>query len=203
MGPGGLVSRRTAISLLGGGMFAAAFAGRVDAASDSHTLWMLDPEWGTSLTTATGSTTKSRCRGRACHLGAPHRFFLSRSDAISGRLHPCCLAQPVAVTVCIDLNLLLPYYSARLGGVDTRCPQLPDALRNALTGRSACTLPSVAQDPAIITPDVPVLPSPDEVASTATLPSTGTNAATIALGAAAAIVVGAGVLAAAARPDTV
>lgn len=203
MGLGGLVTRRTAISLLGGSALAAAFAGRAEAASNSHTLWMLDPEWGSSLTTPSGSDTKSRCRGRACHLAAPHRFFLSRTDAISGRLHPCCLAQPVAVTVCIDLNLLLPYYSARLGGVDTRCAQLPDSLRAALTGRSACGLPDDDQEPEIAAPSaLPTFPGSTAGARSAasTLPATG-SATTLALGAVVAVAAGAVVLATTERSD--
>lgn len=102
------------------------------------TLWQLDPDWGEPRTTATGSDTKTRCRGRACHLAAPHRFFLTEADAIAGRLHPCCLAQPTPVTVCIDLNELMPYYRARLGGVDGRCPELPEHLRVALYASNRC-----------------------------------------------------------------
>ncbi len=231
MGLGGLVSRRTAISLFGGGVLAAAIVGKADAAPDSHTLWMLDPDWGSSLTTDSGSDTKLRCRSRACHLAAPHRFFLSRSDAISGRLHPCCLAQPVAVKVCIDLNLLLPYYTARLGGVDTRCAQLPAPLRSALTDRSACEVPvpdsapttTTAPDEAAVLPPAATLPPASTVPSTGTgalpatgaspatdtralassLPSTGTSAATLALGAVAAVAAGAALLAATDHSDTI
>lgn len=109
------------------------------------TQWQLNPSWGHPLSTATGSDTKTRCRGRACHLAAPHRYFLTEADAVAGRLHPCCLAQPVPVTVCIDLNELMPYYRARLGGVDARCPELPDHLRSALTTVARC--PVVSDDP--------------------------------------------------------
>ncbi len=89
---------------------AAALPGRVSASAATHSLWMLDPDWGFPLSTSSGSDTKSRCRSCACHSAAPHRYFLSEADAIAGRLHPCCLAQPVRVDVCVDLNGLMPYY---------------------------------------------------------------------------------------------
>lgn len=125
------------------------------------TLWRLNPDWGFPLTTATGSSTKSRCRGSACHTAAPHRFFLTEADAIAGRLHACCLAQPEPITVCINLNELMPYYTARLGGVDGRCPTLPAALGQALYAADACTF------------STPTSTAPATTAPATTAPATG------------------------------
>jgi hypothetical protein len=141
-------------------------AARAAGAPSTVTLWQLNPDWGEPLTTATGSDTKTRCRGRACHLAAPHRFFLTEADAIASRLHPCCLAQPVPVRVCIDLNELMPYYRARLGGVDARCPELPPQLRDALYAAGACVVtggPGSGADPdEPATPDQPTTPDPPD-----------------------------------------
>ena len=112
------ISRRRLLAVLSGGVVGAAglSAGKASAAASQHTLWRLNPDWGTPLTTPSGSATKTRCSGSACHLAAPHRFFLSQADALAGRLHSCCLAQPVPVTLCIDLNELMPFYRARRSG---------------------------------------------------------------------------------------
>ncbi len=141
------LSRRAVITAGIGGIgagattFLLATPGAAAASATTVTLWQLDPDWGTPRTTDSGSDTKTRCRGRACHLAAPHRYFLTSADAVAGRLHPCCLAQPTPVEVCIDLNALMPYYRARLGGVDDRCPELPEPLRQALAA-GACAVPS-------------------------------------------------------------
>lgn len=132
-------TRRAVIGVLAGGTVGAfTAAGQASAAAASHTLWMLNPNWGSPLTTDSGSDTKSRCRGNACHKAAPNRFFLTEADALAGRLHKCCLAQPTPITVCIDLNELMPFYRARHGGVDARCPDLPASVRSALLNAAAC-----------------------------------------------------------------
>ncbi len=154
------LSRRRMLSA-GVGLLAGASAGAMIVASPAGastgastvTLWTLNPNWGTPLTTSSGSDTKSRCRSNACRKAAPHRFFLTEADAIAGRLHKCCLAQPAPVKVCIDLNELMPFYKARLGGVDARCPILPAAVKSALVA-GVCSVPSTPT-----TTVVPELPS--------------------------------------------
>lgn len=153
------LNRRRFLVVVGGSVAGAGIGARASAAP-TQTLWVLDPDWGYPLTTATGSDTKMRCHGRACHLAAPHRFFLTEADALAGRLHACCLAQPVPVSVCIDLNALMPYYRARLGGVDARCPELPSTLRDALYASSSCpAAPPPVQPPAPPDPQPPT-PAP-------------------------------------------
>lgn len=211
----GRLNRRRFLAAAAGVPVAIATGRSVSAASTTHSLWMLDPDWGYPLATASGSDVKSRCRARACHRAAPNRFFLSRADALAGRLHPCCLAQPVNVEVCIDMNALMPFHRARLGGVDRRCPELPDDLRNALASAAACVAPPTTTTSPSPTPpgqsiaagsgprEVPTaLASPTSATDPgppagATLPSTGTSiasalaAATVATVGGAALVTGA------------
>jgi len=187
-------SRRNFMAAAGGSVVAA-FANASSAAADgsNHTFWMLNPSWGTPLTTAMGSDTKSECHGAACHNAAPHRFFLTRADAIAGRLQIGCLAQPEAVTVCVDLNVVMPYYNARLGGVDGRCPVLPASLRTALHDATACSVVAPAPPPA--TPPPAVVP-PE-------LPRTGEDGSSILAAAAATTALGVVVWAATSRDKTV
>lgn len=126
---------RRALLRVGAGSAAAAAmwtrGGPIAAAQTQTVLWMLDADWGYPLSTPSG--VRTRCRGRACHNAAPNRFFLTREEALAGRLHPCCLAQPVEVCAAITTEQLLPYYRARRGGIDRRCPELPEEIRVALT----------------------------------------------------------------------
>lgn len=161
----GLFTRRHFLAALGAAAIGVGSNASAAVASrpSSVTLWRLNPDWGEPLTTATGSDTKSRCRGRACHAAAAHRFFLTAADAVAGRLHPCCLAQPTPVEVCIDLNELVPYYRARLGGVDARCPELPSHLREALYVADRCSMPGGPDRPVDPgPPSDPTSPDPDE-----------------------------------------
>ena len=151
-----------------GGTLVVGMASPADAATATHVLWMLDSDWGTPLVTTTGAT-KSRCRAAACHNAAPHRLFFTAADAIAGRLHTGCLAQPAAVNLCVDLNMLMPFYGARKGGIDGRCPDLPPALRSALYQATACAAPA---------PPVQA-PSPPPV-----LPRTGDDSSMLAIAAA-------------------
>lgn len=166
------LNRRRFLAAAVGGSIAAAIGRPVAAATATHSMWRLDPAWGYPLTTESGSDTKTRCRSRACHNAAPHRFFLSEADAIAGRLHPCCLAQPVRVEVCADLNELMPYYGARLGGVDARCPTLPAHLRTALQDAGGCAFtPSTEVNPPdpISNPQPPPATAPQPSPATAPL----------------------------------
>lgn len=112
------------------------------------TLWRLDPDWGTPLRTSTGRM-KTRCKGRACHDAAPNRFFLSRSDALAGRLHACCLAQPEPVEVRLDIADIRLWYRAAGGVLDRRSRRLPPEVRRALhTTVVEAEPPAVDRDPA-------------------------------------------------------
>jgi hypothetical protein len=142
-------SRRAVLGASLGALGATVVPVRPAGATGGLTMWMLDPDWGHEL--GEGSARRTRCRGRACHSAAPHRFFLTRSEAESGRLHPCCLAQPVEVQVPTTLDRIEPWYRARLGGIDARCPELPDDVRTALA------VPVVVQQPG---PGSPVGPAP-------------------------------------------
>ncbi|HEY4332753.1 MAG TPA: LPXTG cell wall anchor domain-containing protein, partial [Ilumatobacteraceae bacterium] len=226
-----IVSRRKLLTCGVSGLVSVAVGARTatvsaTALTTTVTMWRLDPDWGAPLTTDSGSSTKSRCRGGACHAAAPHRFFLTRADALAGRLHRCCLAQPVAIQVCIDLNALMPFYAARLGGVDGRCPSLPPDLRDALYG-SSCTRPVLPQTEPLPTSAVvpttvpatvpattpatapattpvattPVATEPDLAHATATelnsaLPVTGTNVGSMIVTAGALVVIGGAAVAA-------
>lgn len=171
----GILTRRRFLAAACGLPIAASVTRSVGATPATHSLWRLDPAWGYPLTTGTGSDTKTRCRGRACHDAAPNRFFLTEADAIASRLHPCCLAQPVRVDVCADLNQLMTYYTARLGGIDARCPSLPNDLRSALQAAGACAVPSSSAttdpDPESTTDTTPPVPSEPPTNTTAPVQS--------------------------------
>lgn len=100
------------------------------ANESTTTLWKLDPNWGTPRKTSTGAT-RTRCRGRACHNAAPNRYFLSEEDALAGRLHPCCLAQPVKVHAEVEKTVLLEYLGDS-GLLDIRTAALPSSITKAL-----------------------------------------------------------------------
>jgi hypothetical protein len=68
--------------------------------------------------------------------------------------------------MCIDLNALMPFYAARLGGVDARCPELPGALRTALYAGSACVVSPSTTAPAVAATE-PTLDQPSTIASSA------------------------------------
>lgn len=194
-----LMSRRAVLTAGVAGAVATAVGGvsAAHASATEVTLWRLNPDWGEPLTTDTGSSTKTRCKGKACHKAAPHRFFLTRADALAGRLHPCCLAQPVAVKVCIDLNELMPYYTANLGGVDGRCPTLPTNPHDALYAAGAC-VPSSGPPPADGDPPLGGAPP----AGGGALPITGSSTGAVVLGAAVALAAGGALTVAGRRPAT-
>lgn len=148
------LTRRTVLTWGLGGAGAVVAAGlQATSASgqSSATLWRLDPDWGTPIQTSSGAF-KTRCRGSACHNAAPNRYFLTRADALAGRLHPCCLAQPVAVTAAVDLNTLAPYY-AHSGGIDVRNSAVPSGIRTTL--EAATVVPAVRPEPTTSSTEAP------------------------------------------------
>jgi hypothetical protein len=163
-----LTRRKLLTTLTGGIVGVVALGAKSAAAATTVTMWKLTANWGTPLLTPSGRT-RTRCRGAACHAAAPHRFFLTQADAIAGRLHVGCMAQPYPVQVAIDLNALMPFYTARLGGVDVRGAQLPSVLGNAL--QRAVDGPN-----AIETPDE-TAPEPDAVPDTNPVPEAQPDAA--------------------------
>lgn len=141
--------RRFLLAGTGGAVGAALLGVRPAAAQSSPTvtLYRLNPSWGTPILDSSGRS-RTKCSGKACHKAAPHRYFLTLADALAGRLHPCCLAQPEPVQVSVDLNALMPYYRARHGGVDMRCPELPAVLRDAIVAGRTESRPTPPAEPA-------------------------------------------------------
>lgn len=88
-------------------------------------LWRLDADWGYPIMASNGST-RTRCKGNACHSAAPNRFFLTRAAAEAGRLHKCCLAQPIQVSVPVDESVVRTHLDPSLEGIDLRTAHLPD-----------------------------------------------------------------------------
>jgi hypothetical protein len=161
------LTRRKLLSTLTGGIVGIVAIGAKSAsAASTVTMWKLNANWGTPLVAPNG-TTRTRCKGKACHVAAPNRFFLTQADAIAGRLHVGCMAQPYPVQVAVDLNALMPYYTARFGGVDVRGAQLPTVLGNALQravdGPNAIVTPDA-------TPDPESAPAPDAIPDAAPIP---------------------------------
>jgi hypothetical protein len=156
---------------ISGALGIAATGAGAQGGNTTVTLWRLNPNWGYDLTTPSGSSTKSRCKSNACHNAAPYRFFLTEAEAIAGRLHKCCLAQPEKVEMCLSLDALMPYYKARHGGVDARCPSLPDDVKAALVP-GACPAPTTTTTaaPTSTSTTVPTATTPSAPAVTADLP---------------------------------
>jgi hypothetical protein len=153
------LTRRKLLGTLTGGLVGVVALGSTSAsAASTVTMWKLNPNWGTPLTAPSGRV-RTRCKGNACHAAAPHRFFLTQADAIAGRLHINCMAQPYPVQVAVDLNALMPFYTARLGGVDVRGAQLPTVLGNAL--QRAVDGPTAITTPDETAPDTTPVPDAD------------------------------------------
>jgi len=179
-----MFSRRRFMAAAGGSIAAAVAGSSTKADTAPHTLWILNPAWGSPLTTVTGSDTKSQCHAAACHSAAPHRLFLTQADALAGRLHPGCLAQPEAVPAVMNLNALMPYYRARKGGIDGRCPELPSAIRAGVYAAITRT-PAPALDPPAGAP-----PASDPGAPPNELPRSGNDPSSILAVAAATTAIG-------------
>lgn len=85
-------------AVAGGAALALATIGPIrsaGAADSDTTVWRLDAEWGYPV----GPNGKLRCVCNACHRHAANKIFASEADAGAGRIHICCLCQPVSFTV--------------------------------------------------------------------------------------------------------
>jgi len=130
------------------------------------------------------------CSANACHNTAPIRDFLTRSDAIASRLHPCCLAQPIAVQSSIDLRCkqLPKELHAALAAsiVGGGSPPLPfESTTTSTTTISTTTMPGeAAVRPAsherLLSRQPSPQPSPQPAASPESLAMTGSNPAALA-----------------------
>lgn len=101
-----MVSRRRFLFVgLGVGSSVGAFAIPAAAApsgttAGTATLWRLSADWGYPA----GPKGRTRCKGRACHLHAANKIYATQAEALAGRLHICCVAQPVAFEVPIEVH---------------------------------------------------------------------------------------------------
>lgn len=131
---GAVISRRRFVLFgLGVGSTVGAFAVPAGAAATpsptTATLWRLSADWGYPA----GPKGRTRCKGRACHLHAANKIYATEADALAGRLHICCMAQPVAFEVPIEvhheLTSLPPSPGPALG--DRRHDEVVQALERA------------------------------------------------------------------------
>jgi LPXTG-motif cell wall-anchored protein len=65
------------------------------AAEAETTVWRLDANWGYPI----GPKAKTRCVCNACHKHAANKIFATEAAAAAGRIHICCLCQPVPFTI--------------------------------------------------------------------------------------------------------
>jgi len=148
---GAVISRRRFVLVgLGIGSTAGAFAvpaGAVATPSPTTaTLWRLSADWGYPA----GPKGRTRCRGRACHLHAANKIYATETDALAGRLHICCVAQPVSFEVPIEvhneLSNLPPSPGPALG--DRRHDEVAQALeRAALAAHESSRLAALPSRP--------------------------------------------------------
>lgn len=96
--------RRFLVIGLGVGSVAAGFAAPAGAAAAGAgrtvTLWRLSADWGYPV----GPKGRTRCKGRACHLHAANKIYETEAAALAGRLHICCMAQPVSTEVPVAVH---------------------------------------------------------------------------------------------------
>lgn len=59
------------------------------------TVWRLNADWGYPI----GPKGKTRCACNACVRRAENGYFQTKTAAIDGRIHPCCVCQPYKTTI--------------------------------------------------------------------------------------------------------
>jgi hypothetical protein len=75
------------------------------SAAALQSVWRLNAQWGFPVP----PDGKTRCVCNACHLHAANKVFLSEAAAISGRIHLCCVCQPMSLQLLTDdVNGLFP-----------------------------------------------------------------------------------------------
>jgi len=148
------------------------------------TLWKLSADWGYPA----GPKGRTRCKGRACHLHAANKIYRSQPDAIAGRLHPCCVAQPIAFEVPAATYVALTQLATSPGAAltDLRYSGVAEILASA----SSTTLDADTPTDGPSAPPGAGSRTPGDT-SPAELAATGTPAVALALGGAALVAVGA------------
>lgn len=89
----------SAVGTLSSGASASPTAAR-GALDDTVTLWRLSADWGYPA----GPKGKTRCKGQACHSHAANKIYETEAAALAGRLHVCCVAQPVSFEIPADVH---------------------------------------------------------------------------------------------------
>ena len=90
------VNRRAFLTVTASSTLGLAVAGSAPAAAaDGLTVYRLNADWGYPV----GPKGKTRCGCRSCHRRAASGYFRTEAAAIAGRVHPCCVCQPYAVTL--------------------------------------------------------------------------------------------------------
>ena len=70
-------------------------AGAATSSAAGITVWRLNADWGYPV----GPKGKTRCACNACVRRAANGYFQTKSAAIEGRIHPCCVCQPYKTTL--------------------------------------------------------------------------------------------------------
>jgi hypothetical protein len=70
-------------------------AGAATVPAGGITVWRLNADWGYPV----GPKNKTRCACNACVRRAENGYFRSKTAAIAGRIHPCCVCQPYKTTI--------------------------------------------------------------------------------------------------------
>ncbi len=149
--------------LLGAGGAAAAIAGGGSAgAADPEfaTVWRLSADWGYPVP----PKSRTRCLCSACRAHAANKIYLSRDEAIAGRIHPCCVCQPYSIQLLTtDVAALAALTTA--GSADLRTGPVRTAFEDAVAR---------AQEPP---PPPPIEAAPTTTTTASTTSTTSTTTA--------------------------
>jgi hypothetical protein len=75
------------------------------SAAALQSVWRLNAQWGFPVP----PDGKTKCVCNACHLHSANKVFLTEAAAISGRIHLCCVCQPMSLQLLTDdVNGLFP-----------------------------------------------------------------------------------------------
>jgi len=129
--------RFLALGAAGGAAAVLGTAQSVAAAPITIQVWRLNANWGYAVPPK-GWT---RCHCSACHNHAANKVYLTRDAAIDGRIHLCCVCQPVAIDLLAgDVPTLFDTDVV----IDLRRPGVRDAFEAAVANVTSPTATPIA-----------------------------------------------------------
>ncbi|CAN0504260.1 unnamed protein product, partial [Phaeothamnion confervicola] len=128
------------------------------------TVWRLSADWGYPVP----PKSRTRCLCSACRAHAANKIYLSRDEAIAGRIHPCCVCQPYSIQLLTtDVAVLAALTTA--GSADLRRGPVRTAFEGAVARAQE---PPPPPPPPPIEAEAPTTTAPTTTAPTTTAPTT-------------------------------